>query len=71
MAIHEWAEGGNRIQRFNLQFKEGGEWKTIFAGTTMGADFTKRFEPVTARVVRLNILEATEGPTIDEWEILK
>ncbi len=71
MAIREWAEGGNRIQRFNLQFKEGGEWKTIFAGTTMGPDFTKRFEAVTARVVRLNVLEATDGPTIDEWEILK
>jgi alpha-L-fucosidase len=71
VAIHEWATGGTRIQKFELQYKEGADWKTIFTGTTVGSDFKKTFPAVTASVVRLNILDATEGPTIDEFELLK
>ncbi len=71
VAIHEWEGGGKRIQRFELQSKDGNNWKTIFTGTTIGPEFSKAFPAVTARVVRLNILDATEGPTIDEIEILK
>lgn len=44
-----------------------GQWRTIYFGTTIGADFIAKFEPVTARYVRLNILEATDVPTI--WEV--
>jgi alpha-L-fucosidase len=54
------------VQRFELQYKQGEEWKTFYKGTTIGGSWEQKFEPVTARVVRLNILEATEGPTI--WE---
>ena len=59
----------NRVQKFELQYRDGDEWKTIFAGTTLGADYLKSFAPVTARAFRLNILEATEGPTISEMEL--
>jgi hypothetical protein len=44
----------------------GNEWKTIFTGTTIGQGFEKSFAPVSAREFRLNILEATKGPTITE-----
>lgn len=71
VAIREWEGDGKRVQKFEVQFKDGTEWKTIFAGTTIGTDFKKSFPPVTARVVRLNILDAREGPTINEFEILK
>ncbi len=56
-----------RVERFELQYKAGSDWKTIFAGTQLGENFTRSFEPVSAREVRLNILDANEGPTI--WEI--
>jgi alpha-L-fucosidase len=56
-----------RVQRFEFQYKDGADWKTILTGTTIGEDFAPVFPPVTAREIRLNILEATEGPTI--WEI--
>jgi alpha-L-fucosidase len=56
-----------RVQKFELQYKDGAEWKTIFAGTTLGENYAHEFPAVTAREMRLNILEATEGPTI--WEI--
>ena len=71
VAIHEWKAGGERIRNFELQYQNGGAWKTILTGTTIGPDFNKAFPAVTARVVRLNILAASEGPSIDEFGILK
>jgi alpha-L-fucosidase len=59
----------NRVQRFELQSRNDDGWKTIFAGTTLGVDFQRDFEPVTAREFRLNILDATEGPTINEIDL--
>jgi len=57
----------DRIRKFELQIQKDGQWKTIHTGTTIGADFTVEFEPVTAQHVRLNVLEATDVPTI--WEV--
>ncbi len=71
VVIHEWSGAPPRIEKFEVQYKEGGNWKTIFTGTTAGPNFKKRFAPVTAQVVRLNILDANDAPTIDEFELLK
>jgi alpha-L-fucosidase len=59
----------NRVRQFTLQYRDGDEWKIIFAGTILGDDYQKSFEPVTAREFRLNILDATAGPTINEIEL--
>ena len=72
--IGAWPSANGRASRigfaqFELQYRNDGEWQVLFQGTTIGEDFQKKFDPVTARAVRLNILEATEGPTIDEFEI--
>jgi len=58
-----------RIRKFELQAKIDGNWQTILAGDKVGRDFSREFPPVTTREVRLNILEATEGPTIWEFQI--
>ncbi len=55
------------VRSFELQYQVGDDWKTIFKGTTIGIDFQKDFEPVTAKVFRLNVLDSTTGPTF--WEI--
>ena len=47
------------------------DWTTFLSGTTLGEKFEKTFAPITAREVRLNILEATEGPTINEIQWLE
>ena len=47
----------------------GKEWKTLFTGQKIGGSFQKKFEPVKAQEFRLNILDATEGPTIAEIEL--
>jgi alpha-L-fucosidase len=61
----------NRVQQFTFQYRSGDDWKTIFDGTTLGDHYQKSFEPVTAREFRLNVLDATEGPTISEIELLE
>jgi alpha-L-fucosidase len=60
-----------RVQRFEFQSLDGRQWKTLFAGQTIGPDFQRSFSPVTAREFRLNILDATEGPTITEIELIR
>jgi alpha-L-fucosidase len=58
-----------RVKRFEFQRQENGAWVTLFEGTTLGPEFTRQFPAVSAQQVRLNILEATEGPTIEEIQL--
>jgi len=58
-----------RVQKFEFQYRDGNDWKTIFTGTTLGDNFQKSFPAVTALEFRLNILDATEGPTINEIDL--
>jgi len=60
-----------RVQSFELQYMDGPVWKTFFKGTTIGEEWIRRFEPVTARRVRLSVLDATNGPTIWEFQLFK
>jgi alpha-L-fucosidase len=60
-----------RARQFEVQYRDGDAWQTIFAGTALGERFQKRFPAVTAQVFRLNILDATDGPTITEVEFLE
>jgi alpha-L-fucosidase len=63
-------EAYDRVQEFELQYKNSTQWKTFGRGTKIGADYLKTFEPVTARQVRLNILNSADGPTIWEFQLL-
>ncbi|MEA3226193.1 MAG: discoidin domain-containing protein [Planctomycetota bacterium] len=64
------SEGWDRIRKFQLQYESDGEWRIFLEGTLVGQDYEKQFKPVTARRVRLNILEATDGPTLWEFQLL-
>jgi len=57
-------EASGRIQKFKLEYKDEGVWKTALSGTTLGEKYEKSFLRATSKVWRLNILEATEGPTM-------
>jgi len=59
----------NRVRRFELQYRKGEEWETLVTGTTIGASKELAFDAVTARQFRLNVLEASEVPTILEMEL--
>jgi len=61
-----------RVRKFEFQYRDGAEWKTLFTGDKIGEWFAKKLdEPVTAREFRLNILDATDGPTISDIELLE
>ena len=71
VTISEWIEFSPRVRKFELQYKDGDAWKTILEGAQIGDEFTKDFAPVTARYVRLNILDAADGPTLWEFQLVK
>jgi hypothetical protein len=61
---------GDRVRSFVLEYKHGKDWKPFYKGSTIGEKFLARFAPVKATEFRLNILEATEGPTLWEFQLL-
>jgi alpha-L-fucosidase len=63
------SEAYDRVRKFELQYKDGDAWKTFLSGTRIGEEYSQAFELVIAQVVRLNILEATDGPTIWEFQL--
>jgi alpha-L-fucosidase len=63
------SEEYDRVQSFELQYRRGEEWRTFARGNKIGNELTLEFEPVTARVVRLNVLQAIDGPTIWEFQL--
>ena len=65
--IKEWAY--HRTQQFAVEWKSGGVWKELARGTAIAGEKQINFQPVIARYVRLNILKASEVPTIEEFEL--
>jgi alpha-L-fucosidase len=63
---------GERVLKFEFQYRAGTEWKTIFTGTKLGHWYQQKLDPpVTAQEFRLNILDATAGPTIADIELIE
>jgi len=62
-------EAYGRVQNFELQYKINNQWINILTGKKIGDDWSKTFKPVTAQHVRLNILQAADGPTIHEFQL--
>jgi alpha-L-fucosidase len=60
----------SRVRAFTVDALCRGVWKTVFTGTTIGADAKILFAPVTATAVRLSIREATNGPTFSAVSII-
>ncbi len=60
----------DRVRSFKLEYQDAQQWKTFYQGTALGEQFSARFGPVTAQRVRLNVLDATDGPTITEFQLL-
>ena len=69
VCIDECVDFGQRVRAFELQYRSGDAWKTFYKGSTIGPEFTAKFDPIRARHVRLNILDASEGPTIYEFQL--
>ncbi len=63
------AEEYARVRKFELLYQKDGQWIPFAKGETIGERKMLSFPPVTARVVRLNILDAADGPTICEFHL--
>jgi alpha-L-fucosidase len=61
----------NRIRKFAIEYSQDGRWQPCCRGENPGARFVATFKPVTARRVRLNLLETTDGPSISEFQLFK
>jgi len=62
-------EAYGRVQNFELQYQKDNQWTTFLVGKKIGDDWSKTFKPITAQLVRLNILQAADGPTIYEFQL--
>ena len=63
------SEEFDRVQAFELQYKDGEQWKTLAGDAAMGNSKALAFEPVKARHFRLKIAKATDGPSIREFQL--
>ena len=61
--------GYHRTREFAIEFKEGETWKELARGTVVGGVKQFTFPAVPARRVRLHILQATDTPTIEEFQV--
>ncbi len=61
----------SRVLKFELQKKNGSDWSSFHGGTGLGSHFKAAFAPVTTTAIRINILDASEGPTISEIRLIK
>jgi alpha-L-fucosidase len=61
----------HRVRKFAIEYLQDGQWKACYRGEDPGPKLRARFEPVTAQRVRLNITEATDGPTIREFQLFQ
>ncbi|MGH7969555.1 MAG: alpha-L-fucosidase, partial [Limisphaerales bacterium] len=59
----------HRVRRFALEAWTNGQWEAFYHGQDLGERLVAKFPAVTAQRVRLHITEATDGPTIWEFEL--
>lgn len=67
--IDEAIEFGKRVEEFEIQYQQDGQWRTAHRGTTIGEAYEESFDPVSARRFRLILHQASEGPTIWEFRL--
>ena len=60
-----------RTQQFAIEYKDGDTWQPLVTGTAIAGAKSFDFPPVTARHFRLNILQASEVPTIEEFQLIE
>ena len=64
--LYEYAR---RVGRYELQYRDGEAWITFARGEGIGKRKVLRFAPVEVTRVRLNILEASDVPTLYEFQL--
>jgi hypothetical protein len=63
--------GFPRTQQFAIEYQTGDTWKSVLTGTTIAGAKSFDFPTIKARYFRLNILQANEVPTIEEFQLFE
>lgn len=71
LSVQECIQKGQRVEKFILEYKEGGLWKQIIGGTTVGYKRLLRFNPIHAKEIRFRILSSRLNPMISHIGIYK
>ncbi len=69
--LQEAVRVGQRIERFVLEARVDGEWKGLAEATVVGYKRLLRFPEVTARQVRVRILESRLCPTLSTFALYR
>jgi alpha-L-fucosidase len=68
--IAESLEGGQRIRRFSVEARQGGVWREVVTGTSVGYRFLHRLvKPIQANQVRLTIEDAVGEAVVDRFAV--
>ncbi len=67
--VMESLNDGQHIHKYDIQARQGGEWKTVAAGSSIGHKKIDIFPKVTASDVRLRILAAAGPPRVREFQL--
>ncbi len=64
-------ELADRVRDFAIEYRsdKSKPWQTALRGTTIGNAYAKEFAPVSGRYFRLNIKQATDEPTLWEFQL--
>ncbi|GHH99829.1 alpha-L-fucosidase [Neobacillus kokaensis] len=60
---------GQRVESFELEYKDGDEWKLLFKGTVIGRKRICRFDVIKSRFIRFAIKESRWWPNISSLEV--
>ena len=58
-----------RTQAFDLEAQLAGKWTRLATGKTIGDSLNLPFAPIRARYFRLNVRQATDTPTLSEFQL--
>lgn len=71
LLLQEYIPLGQRVQEFSIEVKATGHWKEIDRQTTIGNKRILRFDPVTTRQLRINILKAKGAPLLSNIGVFR
>jgi len=67
--VQEYIPLGQRVKQFSIEAWKNEDWEEIDAQTTIGYKRILRFDNVTSKKLRLNILDSKASPTISNVEV--
>ncbi|CAN7736348.1 alpha-L-fucosidase [Paenibacillus sp. LjRoot153] len=69
IVFKEYIQSGQRIERFQLAYKQGEEWVSLYAGTVVGYKKICSFQQLNARYIQLKVTESRINPTLSSFGV--